>query len=216
MESNDDKVYAYFHYSGYNRNVTYHLKEFEADYLPRMLSVFAEYLRACGFVYVDVKPVDGGWMFTKDYDSNTDDDTWSRPEFSSELYDLDDDDEDQSEINQAAEDYWNEQVDKACAKCHSEDQINPGDTVFYHGKGTPETTPNELDEPQGHGGRRGVTLVNMKGRVIKVIDSPVGLRALVKWHNWNDGHNGMGDDPYALMGDQTYWWINVDNVSVSN
>lgn len=215
MTNFNDKPEVNFIYSGYGRHINYSLEDFEADYLPRMLSVFAEYLRACGFVYVDVKPVDGGWMFTKDYDSHTDDDTWSRPEFSSELYGLDDDD-DQSEINQAAEDYWDTAVDTACSKCQEEDQINPGDTVFYHGRGLGETTLNENDHPQGHGGRTGVLLLNMKGTVVALTTSPVGPRVLVKWNNWNDGHNGMGDDPNALMSARNYWWSNVDNVSKSN
>jgi hypothetical protein len=212
MSNFDDKGEANFIYSGYGRHINFSLQDEDADYLPRMLSTFAEYLRACGFVYVGVKPVDGGWLFTKDYDSTTDDDTWSRPEFTSELFGLDDEDEDQSEINQAASDYWDEQVDKAVAA----EEINAGDTVFYHGRGEGETTPNDHEQPQGHGGRTGISLINMKGKVVMVTSSPVGPRVLVKWNNWYDGHNGMGDDPNAVMSAKNYWWSNINNVSKSN
>jgi hypothetical protein len=210
----NDKAYANFSYTGYGRNINFGLKDEDADYLPRMLSTFAEYLRASGFVYVGVKPVEGGWLFTKDYDSTTDDDTWSRPEFTSELFGLDDDVDfdDQSEINQAASDYWDEQVDKAVAG----EEINAGDTVFYHGRGEGETTLNDHEQPQGHGGRTGISLINMKGKVVMVTSSPVGPRVLVKWNNWYDGHNGMGDDPNAVMSAKNYWWSNINNVSKSN
>ena len=215
MSNFNDKPEANFIYSGYGRHINYSLEDFDADYLPRMLSVFAEYLRACGFVYVDVRPVEGGWLFSKDYDSINDDDTWSRPEFNSELYGLDDDDdddEDQSEINQAAEDYWDKAVDDAVAA----EEVEAGDTVFYHGRGEGETTLNDHEQPQGHGGRTGISLISMKGKVVMVTSSPVGPRVLVKWNNWYDGHNGMGDDPNAVMSAKNYWWSNVNNVSKSN
>lgn len=217
MSNFDDKGEANFIYSGYGRHINFSLQDEDADYLPRMLATFAEYLRACGFVYVGVKPVEGGWLFTKNYDSTTDDDTWSRPEFTSEFFGMSDgdddfDDEDQSEINQAAEDYWEKAVDQALA----DEQVEAGDTVFYYGRGAGETTLNDHEQPQGHGGRTGISLINMKGKVVMVTSSPVGPRVLVKWNSWYDGHNGMGDDPNAVMGAKNYWWSNIDNVSKSN
>lgn len=210
----DDRAEVNFIYSGYGRHVNFYLKDEDADYLPRLLTAFAEYLRACGFTYVDVEETKGGYLFHKNFDSKTSDDTWSRPEFS-ELFGLSDDEEDeeeQSEINQAAEDYWDTTVDDA----NLEEGIEPGDTVYYHGKGTPETTLNQREEPQGHGGINGISLVNMLGKTIKISDTPVGTRVLVKWNNWHDGHNGMGDDPDAKMSDRNYWWSNIDNLSLSN
>lgn len=209
----NDEPEVNFIYSGYGRHINFHLKDEDADYLPRMLTAFAEYLRACGFTYVDVKEMADGYLFHKSYDAKTSDDTWSRPEFS-ELFGLsdDEDDDEQVEINQAAESYWDTEVDRA----NLEEGIEPGDTVYYHGKGTPETTPNHKEEPQGHGGNTGVSLVNMRGKVIKVYEAPTAIRVLVKWDNWNDGHNGMGDDPEARMADRNYWWSNIDNLSVSN
>ena len=135
---------------------------------------------------------------------------WSNPSFS-EFFSLSDEEIVQDVVNKAAEEYWEKAVDKAVS-----DELTPGDTLFYHGKGTPETNLNRKDEPQGHGGHNGVPLNNMRGTVIKYIDSVTGPRVLVKWDNWNDGHNGMGDDPEAKMGATNYWWSNVNNVSKVN
>jgi len=213
MSNFDDKGEANFIYSGYGRHINFNLEGNDADYLPRMLTAFAEYLRAAGFVYVGVKETSDGYLFHKNYDVETDDDMWSRTEFS-ELFNLEDDedDDDQSEINQAASDYWDEQVDKAVAG----EEVEAGDTVFYHGRGEGETTLNDHEQPQGHGGRTGISLINMKGKVVMFTSSPVGPRVLVKWNNWYDGHNGMGDDPNAVMSAKNYWWSNVNNVSKSN
>lgn len=212
----EDKAYASFHYSGYNRNTSFTLEGSDADYLPRMVATFAEYLRTCGFVYVGVKPVGDGFLIHKDYKWEDDETTWSHPEFdetiADEMADIFKNIGDQAEINQAAEDYWDKAVDEAVAA----EEVSAGDTVFYHGRGEGETTLNDHEQPQGHGGRTGISLVNMKGKVVMVTSSPVGPRVLVKWNNWYDGHNGMGDDPNAVMSAKNYWWSNVNNVSKSN
>lgn len=202
--------YASFSYRGYNRDITVSLEDEDADYLPRMIATFADYLRCAGFVYVGVKPIEGGWLIHKSYDKNDDEESWSNPSFS-EFFSLSDEEIVQDVVNKAAEEYWEKTVDKAVS-----DELTPGDTVFYHGKGTPETNLNRKEEPQGHGGHNGVPLNNMRGTVIKYIDSVTGPRVLVKWDNWNDGHNGMGDDPEAKMGATNYWWSNVNNVSKVN
>ena len=222
MSDFDNSVMT-FSYSGYGRNIHLKLNGEEADYLPKVMATFAEFCRAVGFVWVSVDQVEGqslkgyttkNYLFRGDYkwDDNTD---WAEtyngsvptdwPEF--------DDDEEQDVVNQSAEDYWD---DWNLDDREWDDSITPGDTVFYHGHGAPETTLNDREEPQAHGGRTGVTLVNMKGTVVAVTNSPVGPRVLVKWNNWNDGHNGMGDDPNAIMSSKNYWWSNINNVSKSN
>lgn len=201
---------ATFHYEGFGREFKVTLDGDDAEYLPKLLTTFADFLRSSGFTYVGVEQTTAGYLFHKNYDMN-DDETWGEP-YNSEFFNLSDE-EVQSEINQAAEDYWERVVDEAVT---DSEQINAGDTVFYHGRGAGETTLNELEQPQGHGGHKGVSLVNMKGTVVMVTSSPVGPRVLVKWNNWNDGHNGMGDDPNAIMSAKNYWWSNVDNVSKSN
>lgn len=200
---------ATFHYEGFGREFKVTLDGDDAEYLPKLLITFADFLRSSGFTYVGVKEMADGYLFHKNYD-NDDDETWGET-YNSEFFSMSDDDL-QAEINQAAAEYWDKAVDQAVA----DEQINAGDTVFYHGRGAGETTLNELEQPQGHGGHKGVSLVNMKGVVKMITSSPVGPRVLVKWNNWNDGHNGMGDDPNAVMSDKSYWWSNIDNVSKSN
>lgn len=196
-----------FSYNGWGRNISMTIEDDDADFLPKVLDNVAAFLRAVGFEYVGVRKESKTYVFHHEYD-------WkeaSLEEASSS--DLDDllDELDQAQINKAAEDYWDNAIDKALS-----DELTPGDVVFYHGRGTPETNLNRKDEPQGHGGNHGVSLVNMEGTVIKTFDSPTGLRVLVKWDNWNDGHNGMGDDPDAKMGSTSYWWSNVDNMNKVN
>jgi hypothetical protein len=219
-DMNKDEGELNFIYSGYGRHINFHLSEGDADYLPKVMATFAEFCRAVGFVWVSVDQVPGkgikgyptnDYLFRGDYkwDDSTDwAESWYRPDPEVD----DDDDDEQVEINQAAESYWDTEVDRA----NLEEGIEPGDTVYYHGKGTPETTPNHNEEPQGHGGNTGVSLVNMRGKVVKVYEAPTAIRVLVRWDNWNDGHNGMGDDPEARMADRNYWWSNIDNLSVSN
>lgn len=212
-------------YSGFGRDISITLNGEEADYLPKVMVAFAEFCRAAGFVWVSVDQVDGeskngyttkNYLFSGNYKWD-DDKEWHvvKP-----FYDMwspdgvedddDEEDEEQQEINKAASDYWDNLIDKGGFA------VKPGDTVYYHGRGEPETTLNQNEEPQGHGGHTGVTLINMRGEVIKVEDTPVGVRALVKWENWNDGHNGMGGDPDARLGDRNYWWSNINNIVVSN
>jgi len=200
---------ATFHYEGFGREFKVTLDGDDAEYLPKLLITFADFLRSSGFTYVGVKETADGYLFHKNYDME-DDESWGET-YNSEFFNMSDDDL-QAEINQAAEDYWDKAVDQAA----SDETIEAGDTVFYHGRGAGETTLNELEQPQGHGGHKGVSLVNMKGVVKMITSSPVGPRVLVKWNNWNDGHNGMGDDPNAVMSDKSYWWSNVDNVAKSN
>lgn len=204
-----DDSHICFHYNGFGREIRIHLEGNEAEYLPKILTTFADFLRASGFVYVGVKEMADGYLFHKHY-SKDDDDSWAET-YNSEFFGLaDDDDEEQEEINHAASEYWDTLIDKAG---HA---VKVGDTVYYHGRGEPETTLNEKEEPQGHGGRTGVTLLNMRGSVVKIEDTPVGVRALVQWDNWHDGHNGMGGDPNARMSDRNYWWSNINNLVVSH
>lgn len=207
-------------YSGFGRDVTITLNGEDADYLPKVMVSFAEFCRAVGFCWVAVDQVEGeslkgfktkNYLFRGNYQWN-EDTSWAENDYTQEdFWDLFET-EQQDVVNKAASDYWDNAVDKAVA----DDQINAGDTVFYHGRGAGETTLNDHEQPQGHGGRTGVSLVNMKGTVVSVTNSPVGLRVLVKWNNWFDGHNGMGDDPNAIMSAKNYWWSSVDNVAKSN
>lgn len=207
-------------YSGFGRDVSITLNGEDADYLPKVMVAFAEFCRAVGFCWVAVDQVEGeslkgfktkNYLFRGNYQWD-DDTSWADNDYTKEDWWDVFETEQQDAVNKAAEDYWDKTVDKAV----DDEQINAGDTVFYHGRGAGETTLNELEQPQGHGGHKGVSLVNMKGVVKMVTSSPVGPRVLVKWNNWNDGHNGMGDDPNAVMSDKSYWWSNVDNVAKSN
>lgn len=196
-----------FNYNGWGRNISMTVEDDDADFLPKVLDNVAAFLRAVGFVYVGVRKEGKTYVFHHEYD-------WKEPSLEEEAgFDLDEliDELDQADINKAADDYWDRAIDKALS-----DDLSPGDTVFYHGKGTPEDSLNRKDEPQGHGGHHGVTLVNMRGVVIKTHEGPLGNRVLAKWDNWHDGHNGMGDDPEAKMGATNYWWSNVNNVSKVN
>ena len=226
MSDFDNSVMT-FSYSGFGRNIHIKLTGEEADYLPKAMATFAEFCRAVGFVWVSVDMVEGeslkgyttkNYLFRGNY--KWDDETpWAETYNGSEPEDWpwsedEDHDAEMEALGKAAADYWDEMFDEDYPE-YSED-INAGDTVFYHGHGAPETTLNDREEPQAHGGRTGVTLVNMKGTVVAVSNSPVGPRVLVKWSNWNDGHNGMGDDPNAIMSAKNYWWSNINNVSKSN
>ncbi len=207
---------ATFSYSGFGREFKVTLNGDDAEYLPKLLITFADFLRSSGFTYVGVKEMADGYLFHKHYDMD-DDESWGET-YNSEFFNMSDE-EVQAEINQAASDYWDEQVEQALRpsdKAVAGEEVEAGDTVFYHGRGAGETTLNDHEQPQGHGGRTGISLINMKGKVVMVTSSPVGPRVLVKWNNWYDGHNGMGDDPNAVMSAKNYWWSNVNNVSKSN
>lgn len=215
-----------FHYKGFGRELRIHLEGNEAEYLPKILTTFADFLRASGFVYVGVIEMADGYLFHKNYSKN-DDDSWGDID-NSEFFGLSDDDDDEEdgwpepedvpvEAYRSASDYWDKEIDKYLQETEaSVVGFEAGDIVFYHGRGTPETTLNLREEPQGHGGHNGVSLMNMRGKVIKIDETPVGLRALVRWDNWNDGHNGMGGDPDAKVSDQCYWWSNINNISKSS
>lgn len=207
-----------FTYEGYGKEISYELTGEDADYLPKAMASFAEFLRASGFVWVSVDQVEGkkiNGIKTKDYlfrgDYKWDDSTpwaegWDTLDQNFFYDDEDegpetpDDDEDteQDEINQAAHNYWDKVVDRAT-------DIDVGDTVVYHANGTP-------DQQNGHGGFKQVSLQFLEGKVIKLADSPLGKRVLVKWRNWYDGHNGLGDDPDAKVSATSYWWSNLDNL----
>lgn len=204
-------------YSGFGKNLEYVLDGEDADYLPKVVETFASFLRACGFVYVGAKKVPSSkisegirrsdYLIHSDY--NWEDEQTLEDDFSFLLDDdYEEENEEQAEINQAAHDYWDKAVDTAV----DADELEPydiGDTVYYSAKGQP-------DEQHGHNGRSGVKLNMMRGTVVKISDSPLGRRVLVKFDNWNDGHNGMGDDPDARMGASNYWWTDVNNVSLTN
>lgn len=204
-----------FTYQGFGKNLEYVLDGEDADYLPKAVETFAEFLRACGFIYVGAKKVPSSKDRSMDINRSDylihSDYKWSdehslEDDFSS-LFD-DDEEEEQEEINQAAHDYWDKAVDEA----FDEPELEPydvGDTVYYNAKGQP-------DEQHGHNGRSGVKLNMMRGTVVKITDSPLGRRVLVKFDNWNDGHNGMGDDPDARVGASNYWWTDVNNVSLTS
>jgi hypothetical protein len=217
---NDVPSRMIFGYSGFGREFTYELTGEEADYLPKAMATFAEFLRAAGFCWVAVDQVEGkrlNGIKTKDYlfrgDYKWDDTTnwaesWYEPE---ETYFFDDedegpetpdDDEEQAVINEAARSYWDQAVETAR---FNPTDINVGDWVYYHGNGTP-------DQTNSHGGYKGVDLQFLQGKVHKLADSPLGKRVLVKWNNWYDGHNGMGDVPEAKVSDTSYWWSNLDNL----
>jgi hypothetical protein len=207
----DEPSNMIFGYSGFGRQFTYELHGEEADYLPKAMATFAEFLRAAGFGWVAVDQVEGqkingiktkDYLFRGDYKwgHNTDwAESWFEPDANYFFDDEDegpetpDDDEEQEVINKAAHSYWDSAV------------ISVGSPVVYHGNGTP-------DAQHGHGGFKKVDLQFLEGTVIKIADSPLGKRVLVKWRHWYDGHNGMGDDPDAKVSDTSYWWSNLDNL----
>jgi len=217
----DEPSKMIFGYSGFGREFTYELTGEEADYLPKAMATFAEFLRAAGFCWVAVDQVEGqklngiktkDYLFRGDYKWN-DSTNWADPWHKSDkdyFYDDEDegpetpdDDEEQEVINKAAHSYWDQAVDTV--RFSKPTDINVGDNVVYHANGTP-------DQEHKHGGYKQVNLQFLEGKVIKLADSPLGKRILVKWRNWYDGHNGMGDDPDAKVSDTSYWWSNLDNL----
>lgn len=200
MNTNTDDTEMTFSYSGWGQNVCVSLQNDDADFLPKVMDNFASFLRAAGFVYLGVRKEGKSYVFHHQYKwedmscaEEADDDILSAL-----------DDAEQEEVNKAADDYWDKAVRDALY-----DHFSRGDIVFYNGRGQP-------DEQHGHGGYKSVTLLNMKGKLIDHQDSPVGRRALVKWDNWFDGHNGMGSDPEAKVSEKSYWWTDIDNLSLSN
>lgn len=203
-----------FTYSGFGKNLEFVLNGEDADYLPKAMTTFAEFLRSVGFGWVGVKNIPAkreagytsdDYLFHGSYAWNTNEEEFSEP-WHRETFTVEEEELDQAEINQAAHDYWDNTVDTAT---DSFENFNIGDTVYYNAKGQP-------DEQHGHNGRTGVKLNMMRGTVVKVSDSPLGHRVLVKFDNWNDGHNGMGEDPDARMGASNYWWTDINNVSLTS
>lgn len=193
-----------FSYKGNDRKYELTLTGEDADYLPKAMVTFADFLRGVGFTWVGVEQIDcddkpfetKNYLFHGNYKSGDYDDwgeSWYR--------ERDVDDTEQTEINKAASDYWGKD-DKFI---QDPDDIDVGDSVYYHGKGTP-------DPQNEHHGFRGTKLHYSEGTVIKISDSAFGLRVLVKWNNWNDGHSGMGDVTDALVSDKCFWWSNIDNL----
>ena len=211
----NDNPQLSFHYKGYGREFTYTLDGEDADYLPPIMRNFAEFLRAVSFGYIGVRPQfrkkDIGtvteYLFHTEYDYTQSDE--ERIEDYWHHYDEDSDDEEQDVINEAADSYYSGTSNIKKPFISEADGIAIGDCVYYNGHGTP-------DAQNQHHGFTGVSLKFSEGRVTKLTDSPVGKRALVQWKNWNDGHNGMGDDPDAKVGDKSYWWVNVDNLYIVN
>jgi len=210
-----------FSYAGFGRVFNFELTGEDADYLPKAMQTFAEFLRAAGFCWVAVDQINGKnengtvtdhYLFRGDYKWN-DSTNWAEPWHKSDkdyFYDDEDegpetpdDDEEQEVINKAAHSYWDQAVDTV--RFSKPTDINVGDNVVYHANGTP-------DQEHKHGGYKQVNLQFLEGKVIKLADSPLGKRILVKWRNWYDGHNGMGDDPDAKVSDTSYWWSNLDNL----
>lgn len=178
-----------FTYNGWGRNVSMTFENDDADFLPKVLDNVSVFLRAAGYEYVGVRKEGKTYVFHHEY-------KWQDPtDFAYEEPDP------QDIINRVAEDYWDNAVDAALS-----DSFTKGHTVYYTGKGQP-------DQQYEHGGYKGVPLINMRGRLIDLQDSPVGRRALVRWDNWHDGHNGMGGDPDARVGDNMYWWTDVNNLA---
>lgn len=199
---NDSKLT--FSYEGWDRKYKLTLTGEDADYLPKVMVTFADFLRGVGFTWVGVEQLDcddksfptKNYLFHGNYKSGDYDD-WGEPWYRER--DVDEvEDTEQTEINKAASDYYDKFI-------QDPDDIDVGDKVYYHGNGTP-------DPQNEHHGFRGTKLNYSEGTVIKISDSAFGLRVLVKWNNWNDGHNGMGDVTDALVSDTCYWWSNIDNL----
>lgn len=201
MKYNSNMTFAY---NGWGRNISMTIEDDDADFLPKVLDNVAAFLRAAGFEYVGVRKEGKTYIFHHEYD-------WKEPSLEEEsFYDLDDLMEDiaQEEALKAADDYWETAIKDALDQTpwNKTRGLTKGDTVLYISKG-------RADDQYAHGGYKGVSLYNMRGTVIDIQESPIGNRVLVKWDNWNDGHNGMGSDPDAKMSEKSYWWTDVENLS---
>lgn len=200
----DYKSSMTFSYSGWGRNVSMTTEDDDADFLPKVLDNVADFLRSVGFVYVGVRKEGKTYVFHHEYD-------WKDPSLG-EAADSDIEellkgcDDDQEEAVEAASDYWDKLLDDAYGNQTLTSDLTVGDEVFYHGRGT-------SDASFGHNGFKGVSLVNMRGKVIDIKDSPIGKRVLIKVDNWFDGHNGFGSDPDAPMKATNYWWTDANNLS---
>lgn len=197
-----------FSYNGWGRNVSMTIEDDDADFLPKVLDNVAAFLRAAGFEYVGVRKGDGKtYIFHHGYDWH---DASLEEETENDIENLMEDIA-QDEALKAADDYWETAIKVALDQTpwHKHQDIIKGDTVLYTSKG-------RADDQYTHSGYKGVSLHHMKGIVIDIQESPIGNRVLVKWDNWFDGHNGMGSDPDAKMSEKSYWWTDLQNLSVSN
>jgi len=204
-------------YKGFGKDVTFSLDNNNADYLPKVVETFAQFLRSAGFVYVGVEktqPKQGKlrpdyvihsnyqWEDNEDLESDyseyLDDDEIEEEE---EL--VEEEDTCPEEVNQAAHDYW----DNVVNDCFSDD-LKIGDSVIYNGRGSPDK-----DAKFPHAGQSGVSLKYKTGKV-QAFSNDSGIpRYLIKFTDWADGHNGMGEDPDARMREKNYWWVNLENIS---
>jgi hypothetical protein len=193
-------------YKGFGKDVTFSLDNNNADYLPKVVETFAQFLRSAGFVYVGVEktpPKPGktrsDYVIHSNYQWEDDEDLEDQ-----NLDSLEKEEEDYpEEVNQAAHNYW----DKVVGDYFSDD-LKIGDAVIYNGRGSPDK-----DAKYPHAGQTGVSLKYKTGK-IQAFSNESGIpRYLVKFTDWHDGHNGMGEDPDAKMREKNYWWVNLENIS---
>ena len=200
-------------YKGFGKDVTFSLDNNNADYLPKVVETFAQFLRSAGFVYVGVEktpPKPGktrsDYVIHSNYQWEDDEDL----EDSYSVY-LEDDVEEEQEtkedfpvdIGKAAADYWDKIIED-----HFSDDVKIGDAIIYNGRGSPDK-----DAKYPHAGNSGVSLKYKTG-IVQAFSNDSGIpRYLIKFTDWTDGHNGMGEDPEAKMGEKNYWWVNLENIS---
>lgn len=202
--SHDDNTHITFNYSGFGRNISFSIDDSEAEFYPSIFKNFAEFMRTVGFSYIGVKKTEDGYLFHSKY---TDDDWFDEQDIDNvnAVYD---------KALEEASAYWDKQFEELREKAKDEQELrskeppvlSEGDYVYYHGQGEPE-------DKFGHAGNTGVDLKHMRGLVIKVRDSHMGPRYLIRFDNWNDGHNGLGDDPDARMSSKAYWWVSPTNIA---
>lgn len=201
-------------YKGFGKDVTFSLDNNNADYLPKVVETFAQFLRSAGFVYVGVEktpPKQGktrsDYVIHSNYqweeDEDLEDNYSEYLEDEVEEEELEEEEDFPVEASQAASDYW----DKVIGDCFSED-LKIGASIVYHGRGNPDK-----DAKFPHAGQTGVSLKYKTG-TIQAFNNESGIpRYLIKFTDWADGHNGMGEDPDARMREKNYWWVNSENIS---
>lgn len=193
----NDNTNITFNYSGFGRNISFSIDNDEAEFYPSIFKNFAEFMRTVGFSYIGVKKTEDGYLFHSKY---TDDDWFDEQDIDNVNWVYD------KAVKQASE-YWDKQFEELREVSKEQSLIfSEGDHVYYHGQGEPE-------DKFGHAGNSGVDLKHMRGLVVKVRDSQMGPRYLIRWDNWNDGHNGLGDDPDARMSSKAYWWVSPTNIA---
>lgn len=221
-DMNKDEGELNFIYSGYGRHINFHLDGGDADYLPKVMATFAEFCRALGFVWVKVDQVPGksikgyptnNYLFSGHYKWEEDtlwaESSYKAPAQESSISNLEEDDEQPEEVTEALENYYGLNHKAWDDDGLTEDEPEVGDLVYYHGRGTE-------NEKTAHGGYKHVPLLFLTGTIIKTKESVLGNKALVRWNNWHDGHNGLGDVPEARMNDDCYFWVFMDNLELAN